>query len=83
MDQSIQQLAQFEIDNLDTHFQLDAKLRALDIACRFSKDPFRMFQDATPSRNCEVQTDTGFTDLIQREQKIEVLEQELQVLKFK
>ena len=64
VEQKISQLSQIEIDSLDIHFKLDSKLRALDIACRLSKDPYKMFQDAVATKSCSVQTDTGFTDLI-------------------
>lgn len=83
MDIKIQSLTQVEIDNLETHFHLDSKLRALDIACKFSKDPFKMFQEPTPVKSCSVQTDINYDDLIQKEQKIDILDQELKVVKFK
>jgi len=45
MEVKIKLADQTELDNLDMQLQLDSKLRALEIAVKFTKDPSRLFSE--------------------------------------
>lgn len=60
MEQKMQQMDKVELENLDLQLHLDAKLRALEIACKYTKDPSKLFTEGVQTCSQTVQTDLQF-----------------------
>ena len=73
-----------EIDTLELHLQLDAKLRALESVVKCGGDPSRLFKfDQNQKADSTTQTTVSINEFLKREANMQLLEKELELVQMK
>lgn len=73
-----------ELDNLELHLQLDAKLRALESLLRCGSDASKLFKfDHKRVQDSQVQTETVYNDILHKEASLQVFSKELSLVKLR
>ena len=73
-----------EIETLELHLQLDAKLRALESVLKCGGDPSKLFKfDKTSTSEIGTQTSISINDILKKEANLQMLEKELEIVQLK
>ena len=73
-----------EIETLELHLQLDAKLRALESVLKCGGDPSKLFKfDKVAKNDAGTQTSISINDILKKEASLQMLEKELEIVQLK
>lgn len=80
----VQGVDRLELENLELHMQLDAKLRALETLLKCSPDASTLFKfDHKRQNDSQCQTDLNYGDIEQKEATLQVFSKELSLARMR
>ena len=83
LNSKVQGVDRLELENLELHMQLDAKLRALETLLKCSSDASTLFKfDHKRQNESSCQTDLNYGDIEQKEATLQVFSKELSLVKM-